>query len=200
MQALFDTIADRLIQDGYIILQAPIDTVLTEKLYKRIDFLKDKEFHEANIGRGEQHHNNVSIRTDKTLWLEGEEESEHKYLQWMGKLQETLNRELYLGIHNFETHFAYYEKGDFYKKHSDVLKSGNPRILTTVFYLNKNWKKGDGGELLIFGEETQEVIKTVEPTTGTMVIFLSDKFLHEVKVSNKDRYSIAGWFKGRSVL
>ena len=200
MQPLFTTIADKLIQDGYIILHDPIDKTLTQKLYKRIDFLKDAEFSEANIGRGEQHHKNTTIRTDKTLWLEGKEETEQAYLKWMQELQSSLNRELYLGIHNFETHFAYYEKGTFYKKHSDVLKSGNPRILTTVFYLNKEWKKGDGGELLIYAEDEKTIIKTVEPKVGTMVIFLSDKFLHEVKVSNRDRYSIAGWFKGRSVL
>jgi len=29
-----------------------------------------------------------------------------------------------------------------------------------------------------------------------MVLFLSDKFPHEVLPSKIDRYSIAGWFKG----
>ncbi len=37
-------------------------------------------------------------------------------------------------------------------------------------------------------------IKKISPIGNKLVIFLSDKFLHEVLVTNKKRYSIAGWF------
>jgi SM-20-related protein len=35
----------------------------------------------------------------------------------------------------------------------------------------------------------------VAPTFGTMIIFLSESFPHEVLRSNATRRSIAGWFR-----
>ncbi|MFZ3017309.1 MAG: 2OG-Fe(II) oxygenase [Gallionella sp.] len=35
----------------------------------------------------------------------------------------------------------------------------------------------------------------MNPTFGTMIIFLSESFPHEVLVSHATRRSIAGWFR-----
>jgi SM-20-related protein len=35
----------------------------------------------------------------------------------------------------------------------------------------------------------------VPPKNGTLVLFLSEEFPHEVLVAKKTRYSIAGWFR-----
>ena len=37
--------------------------------------------------------------------------------------------------------------------------------------------------------------RTVNPTFGTMIIFLSESFPHEVLISHATRRSIAGWFR-----
>ncbi|HZW25973.1 MAG TPA: 2OG-Fe(II) oxygenase [Gallionella sp.] len=37
--------------------------------------------------------------------------------------------------------------------------------------------------------------ETVNPTFGTMIIFLSESFPHEVLVAHANRRSIAGWFR-----
>jgi len=198
MQSVFHTISDKLVQDGYIILEDILDKTLTQALYKRIQSLKSTDLSEASIGRGSQHHNNSNIRSDKTIWLDGDEENEKAYLLWMDNLKQELNQALYLGLHDYETHFAHFAQGTFYQKHFDVLHGNNKRLLTTVFYLTKDWKDGDGGELLIYNKDGNRIIQTVAPKMGTMVIFLSDKFPHEVLASKKDRYSIAGWFRGRS--
>jgi len=187
-------IADKLATDGYIIINEILGVNLEKALYSRISHLENLS--EGKIGRGMNRQKIEKIRSDKTLWLEGNEESEKEYLAWMESLQVSMNQELYMGLAEYEAHFSHYEKGAFYQKHVDVLKGSNKRLLTTVFYLTADWKEGDGGELLIYDEEGINVIKKVPPRMGTMVIFLSDKFPHEVLASKIDRYSIAGWFKG----
>ncbi len=197
MYTLNDTtaqkIADALAKEGYIVLDDILPKPLVQTLYERIVNLKDLK--EANIGRGGERHKNVSVRSDKTLWLEGHDESEKLYLAWMESLRQKMNQELYLGLFDYESHFAHSEEGCFYQKHLDVLRGNNKRLLTTVFYLTQGWEDTDGGELLMYDEEGLNVIKKVPPRIGTMVIFLSDKFPHEVLPSTKDRFSIAGWFR-----
>jgi len=194
-QELSEKITEALATDGYIITHDVVGKELEDLLYSRINSVKNLS--EAKIGRGAQRQKVEKIRSDKTLWLEGEEESEQAYLTWMESLQSAMNQSLYMGLAEYEAHFAYYEKGAFYQKHVDVLRGANKRLLTTVFYLTPNWKEGAGGELLIYDEEGENILERVPPKMGTMVIFLSDKFPHEVLPSKTDRYSIAGWFKGR---
>jgi SM-20-related protein len=38
-------------------------------------------------------------------------------------------------------------------------------------------------------------IERVLPNYGKIVIFISDQFPHEVLAAERDRYSIAGWFR-----
>jgi SM-20-related protein len=115
----------------------------------------------------------------------------------MEKLRNGLNKALYLGLFDYECHYAIYGEGSGYAKHSDVLSGKKNRILSTVFYLNENWQTGDGGELVLFEPTGGTVITTVEPTFGKMIIFLSESFPHEVLVSQTERRSIAGWFRTR---
>jgi len=66
-----------------------------------------------------------------------------------------------------------------------------------VCYLNQYWMPDDCGELLIYSPYDDTLMETVPPDLATMVIFLSDVFPHEVAVTHRKRYSIAGWFRGR---
>ena len=60
--------------------------------------------------------------------------------------------------------------------------------------MNDNWDENDGGELVIYDEDNN-FLKKVIPQANTLVIFLSDKFPHEVLPAKKRRFSIAGWFR-----
>ena len=63
-----------------------------------------------------------------------------------------------------------------------------------MYYLNKGWSQEDGGELIIY-DKNDAILTKVFPAANTLVVFLSDKFPHEVKPAKKVRYSIAGWFR-----
>ena len=74
-------------------------------------------------------------------------------------------------------------------------------MLAVVVYLNQHWSAADGGELVIYDDKSPDSsvvdqnIITVIPNFGTVVVFLSEEFPHEVLPARRDRYSIAGWFR-----
>ena len=68
-----------------------------------------------------------------------------------------------------------------------------------MFYLNEDWQRSDGGELVLFAPEGDAIIDTVNPTFGKMIIFLSESFPHAVLAACKQRRSIAGWFRVRDI-
>ena len=117
----------------------------------------------------------------------------------MDVLRVGINQRLFLGLFDYESHFAHYEIGAFYQKHRDAFndhkKTGQPiRMLSTVLYLNKDWQDDNGGELMIYNDSEQPLEKVV-PYFGRLVIFLSEKFPHEVLPAKRERKSIAGWFR-----
>ncbi|MFM7726822.1 MAG: 2OG-Fe(II) oxygenase, partial [Flavobacteriales bacterium] len=99
-------------------------------------------------------------------------------------------RNFYLGIQDFECHYAHYPPGSFYKKHVDRHKNGSPRRVSSVLYLNTDWLEQDGGELRIYSDE--EAFRTILPQLGTLALFLSE-LEHEVITTSRDRMSITGW-------
>jgi SM-20-related protein len=114
----------------------------------------------------------------------------------MQQLQQAINRQFFLGLFDFECHFARYQPGDYYQKHFDAFKGRSNRVLTTVSYLNDN---STGGELCIYDEQDQ-LLKKVLPAAGSLVLFESERFAHEVLPARQDRYSIAGWFRCNNSL
>ena len=115
----------------------------------------------------------------------------------MEALRSGLNSTLYLGLFDYECHYAIYGAGTGYAKHSDVLHGTRNRVVSTVFYLNENWQSGDGGELRLFEPNGEATIATLNPNFGTMIIFLSESFPHEVLMAHNKRRSITGWFRVR---
>ena len=103
-----------------------------------------------------------------------------------------LNSTCYTGIIAYEFHYVYYESGSFYKKHIDQFKNNDSRQYTMIFYLNENWELKDGGELCIHHSEK---LQNISPQNGKSVFFKSSEVLHEVLTTNKERFSITGWFK-----
>lgn len=189
----FDTIAQHLIQSGYIILKNSMPDDMLRAL-QQLAAAEDDTFQIAGIGREQDHQLNRVVRRDKIKWLDAIHPVEAAYLSHMETLRVELNKRLFLGLFDYESHFAHYPPGAFYKKHLDAFKGQTNRVLTTVCYLNESWKPCDGGDLLIYSMDDQ-LIERVAPDAGTLVIFLSDEFPHEVTPALKDRYSIAGWFR-----
>ena len=54
----------------------------------------------------------------------------------MDSLREALNRGLFLGLEDFECHFALYPPGAFYRKHVDRFRDDDRRMVSAVIYLN----------------------------------------------------------------
>lgn len=190
-----DDIIEQLAHTGYIVLDNPLPCELTMQLLTRCQEDGQSQFLPAHVGRGAEKKQISSIRGDVICWLDESHPVDQAYLNWMEALRSGLNAALYLGLFDFECHYAIYHSGAGYAKHSDVLAGKRNRILSTVLYLNEHWQADDGGELVLFGHEGNDVISTVRPEFGTMIIFLSESFPHEVLPSNKTRRSIAGWFR-----
>jgi SM-20-related protein len=194
-ELLIDEIADTLQKHGYIKLTEFLPALLATQLQQEAERLSSISFKPAGIGRQNNLQLDTQIRTDSTLWLDGESMQQGAYLQCMEQLRVGLNRRLFMGLFDFECHFSHYAEGDFYRRHIDAFKGRSNRILSTVFYLNANWHKNDGGELLLYADAQPLPLLIVPPLFNSCIIFLSDVFPHEVLTSHSDRYSVAGWYR-----
>jgi len=191
-EKLYLKIVDGLVSDGYIVIENALDTSLVKALG---DMARSEViFKKAGISGAGDLHLDANRRRDKISWLDEDGSVMSEYLAFANSLKERLNRELYLGLSYYEAHFALYEEGDFYEKHLDAFRGSKNRVVTTVLYLNQEWDEANGGELIIYDEEDTEITKVI-PKAGTLVVFLSDKFPHEVLSSKVKRHSIAGWFR-----
>ncbi len=188
----YSRITDALVNTGYIILEDTFNTDLIDKLYK---CSKDEsKYKRARISNTQKSHIDKTRRSDKTKWIDEDNGTLSEYLSFTEGLREYLNRSLYLGLTYYESHFSIYEKGAFYEKHLDAFKGSSNRKVTTLLYLNEEWNESDAGELILYDENNRE-IQRVLPKGNTMLVFLSDKFPHEVLKTEKKRHSIAGWFR-----
>ncbi|MDH5179304.1 MAG: 2OG-Fe(II) oxygenase [Gammaproteobacteria bacterium] len=182
-------------EHGYIRLNNVFTLEQLQRLFLFIKQSGQADFHQAGVGRDQIHQVNNFIRRDHICWLDEQHDEADFYLEWMEELRLRLNRELFLGLFDYECHYAHYPKGAFYKKHLDAFQGSSNRRLTTILYLNPGWQTGDGGELLLYAADNQTLLETVQPTFGSMVIFLSEEFPHEVLPVNTSRYSLTGWFR-----
>jgi len=121
-------------------------------------------------------------------------------LRWATDLQTYLNRRLYLGLFSFESHFAHYAFGDYYKRHYDALRGEANRVLSIFIHLNSGWGGTDGGELLLYQDDADQDGVKIVPLFGTIVVFLNEEFPHEVLPSRRDGFSVAGWYRVNSSL
>jgi len=157
-------------------------------------------FRKAGIGRDANHKIQQDTRSDEILWLEAAQGNDvrGRCLSRFEQLRLVLNRELQLGLFEFECHFSRYAPGNFYRKHLDQFRGDGRRRLSCVLYLNENWEREDGGELrLHLDTGTTEKFEDILPVGGTLVIFLSARFAHEVLPAKRERLSLTGWFKTR---
>jgi SM-20-related protein len=142
----------------------------------------------------------AEIRSDSVLWLDqvADAPAVQAYNAAMDDIMHAVNRGLYLGLAELESHFAVYPTGAFYKKHLDRFRDDDARTLTTVFYLNEGWPQDAGGEIRLYLDPDCQTHIDVAPEAGTLVLFLSDRFWHEVLPARQQRLSVTGWYRRRS--
>lgn len=193
-ESLLDQIADAIAGAGFIILDQPLPATLIDGLIGNLQF-RQAEFKPAGVGRRGHYQRNEDIRGDAIQWLEPGDPAVTEFLRWMDKLRLGINQRLFLGLFDYESHYAVYAPGAFYQKHRDAFRGSPGRKLSTVLYLNPEWDLVAGGELVLYDEAGVDELIRVAPECGRLVIFLSEDFPHEVLPATQLRQSIAGWFR-----
>jgi SM-20-related protein len=194
-EQLFAHIAIDIEKRGYSIRPGALPETLADGLLQHQRQINDDLYVDAGIGRGGDYTRTRFVRTDEICWITGASEAGRQWLDWAGQLQGFLNRRLFLGLFSFESHFAHYSPGDYYRRHYDAFRGETNRVLSIVAYLNPGWSSADGGHLVLYrGDDDSTGIRVV-PLHGTVVVFLSEEFPHEVLPAHRDRHSIAGWFR-----
>ena len=189
-----------LLIDTYLDNKVGIDTrFLTERLSNGLQenilqLQRDEMMTAAGIGNAEVKDAKQKMRGDKIYWMDKSHDNiyEQEFLQLAEDFIGHLNSTCYTGINGYEFHYAVYEEGSSYKRHKDQFKTDNNRKYSLINYLNNNWLDEDGGQLLVYKNET---VQRILPHSQTAVFFKSDEMEHEVTKANRSRMSITGWLK-----
>ncbi|MCX2524882.1 2OG-Fe(II) oxygenase [Larsenimonas rhizosphaerae] len=192
-----DALIDQLVAFGWGVQHQAISREHIQALRLELDHLHEHDqLSRAGIGRGQDHQLRDDIRGDSIYWLNPAGPAQQDWLMRMEHFRQALNYSLFLGLLEFEAHFARYPAGTFYKKHVDSFRNRANRMVSTVLYLNEDWPADGGGEMVLFDEhDTDREIGRVRPEAGTLVCFLSETIPHEVLPTHHSRASIAGWFR-----
>jgi len=193
----FASIAAALVDTGWGVFTGLMPDPLVRRLADSAQSLET--YRQAGVGRHTDSQLNPFVRRDRIVWIDGREPAGRDWLHWTEGLRVHLNRTLMLGLTSFESHFACYESGAFYRKHVDAFRGEANRVVSVVCYLNDAWLPGDGGELVLYDESGSELGR-FPPVLGTVAVFLSEQFPHEVLPARAPRYSLAGWFRRRAEL
>ncbi|ATX81304.1 SM-20-related protein [Mariprofundus ferrinatatus] len=184
--------------DGFVSpLQVSNMALEAKKQYKK------GAFRHARVGRGASMQLRPEIRNDRVLWLDSEKPGAAllPYFLDLETLRKEINRNLYMGLFEFEGHFALYPPGASYDIHFDRFIGTMERVVTCILYLNDNWQPDEGGALKVYeGTEPSNLPLPMEviPQGGRLVTFISELFPHEVLPARRDRLSLTGWFRIRS--
>ncbi len=203
----FKSTASALQRDGYAVLPNFITPLLAAELARECNAQNRASLlTPAQVGHGAQRQRAELIRGDHTHWFDPLAMSTAQTEFWdnMQALQRSLNRRLLLGLDALETHFALYPPGSRYRRHRDRFRDDDLRVLSMVCYLNEDWLENEGGALRLYlpalqtAAPTTEIFRDIFPHSGTLIVFLSAEFEHEVLPATRTRLSIAGWFSRRA--
>lgn len=192
---IFDEITEGLETNAYVSVPIALDVVSIDQIFLHMKALGDNAFKKAGIGREDAYQLNQFVRRDEIFWIPPQTKAMSSYFDWIEALRLHINKHLFLGLFDYECHFAHYPVGAFYKKHVDAFIGQSNRVVTTILYLNPNWNPEHGGELVLYAEDGIEVLETITPEYGKLVVFLSHVFPHEVLPAQNDRYSLTGWYR-----
>ncbi len=160
----------------------------------------DAALSDAAVGRSSARQQRSEVRGDRTCWLDDPRcgPAAVEFLAALDHIRTALNRHLFLGLVEFEAHYAAYPPGTGYARHRDRFRDSDARVLSWVSYLNLDWQEHDGGALRLYLPNDNDGNNIVDrrPVAGS-VCFLSE-LEHEVLTAHRERYSIAGWFRRRT--
>ena len=192
-----DPLLDDLAEQGWAIVANALPADLTLELAQECRARANLgALQPAGVGRGSAHGVQEGVRGDHIQWLEpGQCAAGDRYLAMLDDLRGQLNQALYLGLEDYEGHFALYPPGTFYQKHLDRFRDDDRRAVSAVFYLNSDWLPEQGGALRLYLADGREL--DVLPEAGTLVLFLSADLPHEVLPATRERLSLTGWLRRR---
>lgn len=208
--------------EGFLVLPGALPTALRRALLAQAQHLAEEgALDQATVGRGQEQILARSVRRTRIAWMNGGTEAERAFLSVCEELRLAVNRALFLGLFEFEAHFAHYPPGGFYARHLDAFrldrgarpsaalgrKASRSRILSLVAYLGEAWSPADGGELALWRDVpwtggrpdfdalgSDEAVR-IPPRGGDVVLMLSERVPHEVLPTTTDRFAVAGWFR-----
>lgn len=196
-----DQIAHALSEQGWLVV--PEFVGQTETAALATDLLaawNAGQLRPAGIGHGGGREVREDIRGDRILWLDPAQAppAQQAYFERMDALRLAINHATFLGLFDLESHFAVYPPGSFYRKHLDRFRDDGARTVSCILYLNQHWEPAHGGQLRLYldAKGDSEYVD-IAPKGGTLVIFLSDRFWHEVLPAQHERLSLTGWFRTR---
>jgi len=197
----YGALAEAIAADGWTIVPGFIESHLVSAMREECHRLvADSALRRAAIGSGPGRQTRSDIRSDDIVWLDeaNATAAQRRCLDRFEALRLVLNRELQLGLFEFECHYSRYAPGAFYRKHLDQFRGGGRRRVSCVLYLNDDWPRDEGGELrLHFDTGKAGKFEDVLPVGGTLALFLSERFAHEVLPGKRERFSLAGWYRTR---
>ncbi|MEZ4699747.1 MAG: 2OG-Fe(II) oxygenase [Rhodothermales bacterium] len=192
----FSGIVEAIATTGWSISRGLLDgDVIDRMIEAELALWEAGAFRQAGIGAGAAAMR-PEIRNDRIHWLDAEAlpEAVKPYWSLVDALRLEMNRSLYLGLRAFEAHYAIYPPGSFYKPHLDQFRHAPHRMISCILYLNRGWTPEDGGLLRIHPPDAPEhLFVDVLPEAGTFVCFRSDRIVHEVLPSRRERLSLTGW-------
>lgn len=195
----YEPLIDQMLTDGYGVmdnfLPPPAVTALRTALRHRH---QAGQFRSAGIGN-QRVTVEADIRGDEIHWLDEATATadEAAFLHRIGQFVRYLNQTCYLGLRDYEFHYARYPTGTFYQRHLDRFRSDSRRKLSVICYLNADWRETDGGQLALYLPEAggSERRVMVTPVGGRLVCFDSGQLEHEVLPATRERLSVTGWLK-----
>ena len=201
LQTTISSIVERIAEEGYAVIESFLNQQEVEALVLQAQSLQNAgEMHKATTGIAKLE--NAARRGDFIHWIEESQASKAEmfYLGAMAELQQAINQAFFLGLFELESHFAIYPPGAGYQKHLDQFIGKEERKVSCILYLNDSWHSDDGGQLRMYLDKKEDKrFIDITPQAGTLVVFLSSDFLHEVLPAKRERMSITGWFRTRSL-
>ncbi|MFN4263018.1 MAG: 2OG-Fe(II) oxygenase [Thioalkalivibrionaceae bacterium] len=112
-------------------------------------------------------------------------------------LRTALNAELWLGLFDFEAHYAWYPPGARYEPHVDRLRHDDRRMISALIYLNDDWHVARDGGALRLHLTAEQASHARGPDSATA---RSDRIsaAHAIPVTAFDDASVA-WVDGGGI-
>jgi len=184
---------------GWAVVRHALDAEVARTLREHALALDARSaFVPARVGRGAARTEHADIRGDRIRWLDDThpDHDEAPALALLERVRVACNRNLMLGLFEFESHFALYPAGAAYARHRDRFLDDDARVLSCVLYLNDAWLLEHGGALRMHFDDRSPV--DVLPEAGTLVAFLSAQLDHEVLPATRPRLALTGWYRRRA--